>query len=51
MEEYAKPLAEKQVKYEPYRAYHQDMLTYETAKQNVDQILVLDITKQGVCLL
>ena len=42
-EEYAKLLAEKQAEYERYRAYRQDMLTYETAKQNVDRILGLEL--------
>ena len=40
-EEYGRLLAEKQAEYERYRAYRQDMLTYETAKQNVDRILGL----------
>ena len=40
-EEYGMLLAEKQAEYERYRAHRQDMLTYETAKQNVDRILGL----------
>ena len=43
-EEYGRLLAEKQAEYERYRAYRQDMLTYETAKQNVDRILGLELS-------
>ena len=45
-EEYAKLLAEKQVEYERYKAYRQDMITYETVKQNVDRILDLTPEEQ-----
>ena len=43
-EQYAALLAEKQERYEEYRAARQDMVTYRTAKQNVDKILGLDAT-------
>ena len=45
-EEYAKLLAEKQTEYERYKTYRQEMLTYETAKQNVDRILGAELTQQ-----
>ncbi|MDE7244463.1 MAG: hypothetical protein K2O18_10910, partial [Oscillospiraceae bacterium] len=38
-QEYAKLLAEKQEQYAEYKAAKQDMITYKTAKQNVDKIL------------
>ena len=38
-QEYAALLAEKQEQYAEYQAARQDMLTYRTAKQNVDKIL------------
>ena len=40
-QEYAKLLAEKQAQYAEYTAAKQDMITYRTAKQNVDKILGL----------
>ena len=46
-EEYGRLLAEKQAEYERYRAYRQDMLTYETAKQNVDRILGLELPEKA----
>ena len=45
-EEYAKLLAEKKAEYERYKTYRQDMITYETAKQNVDRILGLELSDQ-----
>ena len=45
-EEYAALLAEKQAEYERYKTYRQEMLTYETAKQNVDRILGAELTQQ-----
>ena len=45
-EEYAKLLNEKKAEYERYKAYRQDMITYETAKQNVDRILGLELSDQ-----
>ena len=45
-EEYAKLLAEKQAEYERYKTYRQEMLTFETAKQNVDRILGSELTQQ-----
>lgn len=45
-DEYAKLLAEKQAEYERYKAYRQEMLTYETVKQNVDWILGAELKKQ-----
>ena len=45
-EEYAELLAEKQAEYERYKAYRQEMLTFETAKQNVDRILGAELTQQ-----
>ena len=45
-EEYAKLLAEKQTEYERYKTYRQEMLAYETAKQNVDRILGAELTQQ-----
>ncbi|MDE7245926.1 MAG: relaxase/mobilization nuclease domain-containing protein [Oscillospiraceae bacterium] len=41
-QEYAKLLAEKQAQYAEYKAAKQDMITYRTAKQNVDKILGLE---------
>ncbi len=41
-QEYAGLLAEKQKEYEAYRAARQDMVTYRTAKQNVDKLLGLE---------
>ena len=41
-QEYAKLLAEKQTQYAEYKAAKQDMITYRTAKQNVDRILGLE---------
>ena len=43
-QEYAKLLAEKQAQYAQYKAAKQDMITYWTAKQNVDRILGLEQT-------
>ena len=40
-QEYAALLAEKQKRYGEYQAARQDMVTYRTAKQNVDKILGL----------
>ena len=40
-EQYAALLAEKQEQYAEYKALRQDMITYRTAKQNVDKILGL----------
>ena len=40
-EQYAALLAEKQEQYAEYKALRQDMITYRTAKQNVDRILGL----------
>ena len=45
-EEYTKLLAEKQAEYERYKTYRQEMLTYETAKQNVNRILGAELTQQ-----
>ena len=41
-EQYAALLAEKQERYAEYRAARQDMITYQTAKANVDKILGLE---------
>ena len=41
-QEYASLLAEKQEQYAEYKALRQDMITYRTAKQNVDRILGLE---------
>lgn len=41
-QEYAKLLAEKQEQYTEYKAAKQDMITYKTAKLNVDKILGLE---------
>ena len=38
-EEYGRLLAEKQVRYEEYRALKKEMLEYQTIRQNVDRIL------------
>ena len=38
-EQYAALLAEKQEQYAQYKAVRQDMISYRTAKQNVDKIL------------
>ena len=45
-DEYAKLLAEKQPEYERYKAYRQEMLTYETVKQNVNRILGAELAQQ-----
>ena len=45
-QEYAGLLAEKQKEYEEYRAARQDMIAYQTAKQNVDRILNLEQDRQ-----
>ena len=44
-EQYAALLAEKQKEYDEYRAARQDMITYQTAKANVDKILGLEPEK------
>ena len=44
--DYARLLAEKQAEYERYKAYRQEMLTYETVKQNVDRILGAELAQQ-----
>lgn len=44
--EYARLLAEKQAEYERYKAYRQEMLTYETEKQNVDRFLGAELAQQ-----
>ncbi len=45
-QEYAALLAEKQEQYAQYKALRQDMLSYRTAKQNVDKILGLALEEQ-----
>jgi len=45
-QEYAALLAEKQQAYEQYKALRQDMISYRTAKQNVDRILGLEVQQQ-----
>ena len=40
-EQYAALLTEKQEQYAEYKALRQDMISYRTAKQNVDKILGL----------
>lgn len=45
-QEYAELLAEKQREYEEYRTARQDMIAYQTAKQNVDKILGLELEEQ-----
>ena len=45
-DEYARLLAEKQAEYERYKKYRQDMITYETMKQNEDRILGMELTQQ-----
>ena len=45
-DEYARLLTEKQTEYERYKQYRQDMITYETMKQNVDRILGAELTQQ-----
>ena len=45
-QKYAELLAEKQREYEEYRAARQDMIAYQTAKQNVDKILGLELEDQ-----
>ena len=45
-QEYAELLAEKKKEYEEYRAARQDMIAYQTAKQNVDKILGLTPEEQ-----
>ena len=46
-QEYARLLTEKQALYAEYKAAKQDMITYRTAKQNVDKILGLEQTELG----
>ena len=46
-DEYARLLAEKQAEYERYKTYRQEMLTYETVKQNVDRILGAELAQQN----
>lgn len=41
-EQYAALLAEKKACYEEYKAARQEMLDYQTAKQNIDKVLGLD---------
>ena len=38
-ERYAKLLAAKQAEYERFKQHRQEMIDYQTAKQNVDRIL------------
>ena len=45
-DEYAKLLAEKPAEYERYKTFRQEMLTFETAKQNVDRILGAKLAQQ-----
>ena len=45
-QEYTELLAEKQREYEEYREARQDMIAYQTAKQNVDKILGLELEEQ-----
>ncbi len=45
-EQYADLLAKKQTRYEEYRAARQNMITYRTAKQNVDKILGLETVRE-----
>lgn len=45
-QEYADLLAEKQEQYAEYRTARQDMITYQTAKANVDKILGLEQVEQ-----
>lgn len=45
-QEYTELLAKKQREYEEYRAARQDMIAYQTAKQNVDKILGLELEEQ-----
>ena len=42
-QEYTELLSEKQAEYERYRQYRREMLEYETAKQNVDRILGIEL--------
>ena len=44
--EYAALLEEKREQYEQYKALRQDMITYQTALRNVDQILGLEPPEQ-----
>lgn len=44
--EYAELLQEKQEQYEQYKALRQDMITYQTALQNVDRILGVEPPEQ-----
>ena len=46
-QEYEKLLAEKQKEYERYKAARQDMITYQSAKHNVDQILGIRSAERG----
>lgn len=45
-QQYAELLEEKKKEYGEYRTARQEMVTYRTAKQNVDKILGLDPTEQ-----
>ena len=46
-QKYAVLLEQKQKEYERYRQYRQDMIDYQTAKQNVDRILGLQQEEQA----
>lgn len=45
-QEYGKLLEEKQALYEQYKTLRQDMIAYQTAKQNVDRILGMEAQEQ-----
>lgn len=45
-EQYAALLAEKQKRYADYKALRQEMIAYQTMKQNVDKILGLEVEEQ-----
>lgn len=45
-EQYAALLTEKQERYAGYQADQQDMITYRTAKSNVDKILGAEVAEQ-----
>ncbi len=45
-QQYAKLLAEKQAEYEKYISLRQSMITYRTAKQNVDKILGIEAERE-----
>lgn len=45
-QQYAELLEEKKKEYGEYRTARQEMVTYRTAKQNIDKILGLDPTEQ-----